>query len=185
MKGMQEILGMLIHCAYTTTRLYHFLRKIYQFCEALFKILLKTFFASRIFSIVLQVLCTFIYLNVPILSDVLPDPHPPKIIFVLGPKNRGSWWACTICKAILPNSASNMTKLCEAIWPNFAKQNDQNLRRKSYLVGSAGLPRCCSSRTPCLQSPWKESPAEWPESGPGYTRHIWSQGAMIRNEIGV
>ena len=121
-------------------------------CEAMNNNLRSDFFYSRIFSIALQVLRTFIYPNVPILSDVLPDPHPPRKLFFIGAEE--SWVRVGLpkfakqyyqklrsniaksCEAILPKVAkqycqklrSNIAKICEAIYPKFAKQYDQNLR---------------------------------------------------------
>jgi hypothetical protein len=58
-----------------TTKIRNFTTKI----QNLYKKNPEIFFASRGFSIALQVLRTFIYPNVHILSDVLPDPLPPRI----------------------------------------------------------------------------------------------------------
>jgi hypothetical protein len=67
-------------------RLYHKNPEFYQKNLETIPKNLEVSFASRSFSIVLQVLHTFIYPNVHILSDVLlePTPTPPPNIFFIG-----------------------------------------------------------------------------------------------------
>ncbi len=92
------------HHVYTT-----FCKTITKFCENPYQILREKTFASRIFSIV--VLRTFIYPNVPILSDELPGGPTPKNYFYQG-KNCGSWWACTKWEKKYQNLLKNITKIC-------------------------------------------------------------------------
>ena len=68
-----------------TTKIRNFTTKI----RNLYKKNPEVFFASRGFSIALQVLRTFIYPNVHILSDVLPDPPPPEYNFYRGRRIAG------------------------------------------------------------------------------------------------
>ena len=66
-------------------------------------------FASRGFSIVLQVLRTFIYPNIHILSDVLQDPPPPNIYIYRGRRIVGPGRPAKI-QEFIPKNPENITK---------------------------------------------------------------------------
>ncbi len=107
-------------------------------------------------------------------------PTPPKNYFLSGPKNRGSGWACQ-------NLRSNITKICKAILPKFAKQYGQNLRSNMTKNCEANhtlwaVPVCLDAAAHVLradESPLKESPAEWPESGPEYTQKLKTKTYIV------
>jgi hypothetical protein len=157
----------------TVTSIPLFAKQLPNSAKRLYQILRKTFFASRTFSIVLQVLRTFIYPNVPILSDGLLDPHLPKNVFYRGRRIVGPGGPAQFAKQFYQILQSNITKI---IFPNSAKHYYQNLQSNITKNCEAKLPKFAKqiiSCGPCrfdslppltyavpTKNHWKESPAE-------------------------
>ena len=101
-------------------------------------------FASRGFSIVLQVLRTFIYPNIHILSDVLQDP-PPRIYIFIGaveswvrvglPKSRNSYQKI---QKILPKKSRKYCPKIQKMLPEKSRKhrpkNPENVARKIQKI---------------------------------------------------